>query len=104
MIVRLWKGRVPIAKAEEYRRYQEEVGPPNYAKVPGVRQIYMLGRDLGDEYEVAMLTFWDSLEAIRGFAGAPIDRARYYDRDFSFLIDPPETVDHYEVLTAVVSE
>jgi len=104
MIVRLWKGRVPVGRADEYLQYQEEVGPPNYAKVPGVRGIYLLGRELGDEYEVALLTFWDSLDAIRGFAGDPVDRARYYERDFSFLIDPPETVDHYEVLTDGVPE
>ncbi len=100
MIVRIWRGRVPAAKAVEYREYQKEVGPPGYLKVPGNLGVYLLGRELGDEYEVAFLTLWESWEAIRAFAGEPIDRARYYERDFEFLIDPPETVEHFEVLEA----
>ena len=98
MIVRLWKGRVKAEDAEEYRAYQEEVGPPGYENIPGNRGIYILGRDLGDEYEIAMLTFWDSMDSVRAFAGDPADRAKYYDRDFDYLIDPPETVDHYEIV------
>jgi hypothetical protein len=98
MIARLWRGRVPVARAEEYRIYQEEVGPPGYRVIVGVRGIYMLGREVDELYEIAMLTFWDSLGAIRAFAGDPIDRARYYDRDFDFLVDPPERVEHFDVL------
>ena len=98
MIVRLWKGRVPADRAEEYKAYQEEVGPPGYAKYPGNLGIYMIGRSLGDEYEISMLTFWDTMESIQAFAGEPVDKAKYYDRDMEFLIDPPETVEHFEVL------
>ncbi len=100
MIARLWRGRVPAARADEYREYQREVGPPNYRAVPGNLGVFMLGRELGDEYEVSMLTLWDSWEAIRAFAGDPVDRARYYESDFEFLIDPPEKVEHFEVLEA----
>ena len=98
MIARLWRGRVARARAEEYRVYQEEVGPSGYRTVPGIERIYMLGRELGGEYEIAMLTFWESLDAIRAFAGDPVDKARYYERDLDFLIDPPEKVEHFDVL------
>jgi len=99
MIVRLWRGRVPRERAEEYTAYQEEVGPPGYAKVPGNLGIYLIGREKGDEYEIAMLTFWDSMDSVRAFAGEPVDKAKYYARDFEFLIDPPEKVEHFEVLS-----
>lgn len=98
MIVRLWKGRVPAARAEEYRKYQEEVGPPNYVKTPGNLGAYMLGRAVGDEYEIAMLTFWESLDSIRAFAGDDVEKAKYYERDADFLVELAEKVDHYEVL------
>lgn len=99
MIVRLWKGRVPADKAEEYTRYQLEVGPPNYRVIDGNVGGWVIGRELdGGEYEIGMLTLWESWEAIRAFAGDPVDKARYYERDFDFLIDPPETVDHWEVV------
>lgn len=98
MIARLWKGRVKLEDAEEYRAYQQDVGPSGYERIPGNRGIYVLGRVIGDEYEIAMLTFWDSIDSVRHFAGDPVDRAKYYDRDFDYLIDPPETVDHYEIV------
>lgn len=98
MIVRLWRGRIHASKADEYIAYQHEVGPPGYRRIPGNRGIYMLGRDLGEQYEIVMLTLWESWDAIRAFAGDPVDRAKYYDRDFDYLIDPPEKAEHFEVL------
>lgn len=104
MICRLWRGVVSACKAEEYRAYQLEVGPPGYRKIRGNVAAYMLGRRLSERYEIAMVTLWDSWESVRAFAGNPVDAARYYDRDFDFLIDPPETVEHFEVrLTANVA-
>ena len=97
MICRIWRGQVPMEKAEEYRRYQSEVGPPGYRKIPGNKVAHMLGRDLGERYEIAMLTLWESWEAVRAFAGEPVDAAYYYERDFDFLIDPTEKVEHFEV-------
>ncbi len=99
MIVRLWRGRVPADRAEEYKAYQEEVGTPGYTKIPGNLGIYMIGRHVGDEYEIAMLTFWDTMASIEAFAGDPVDKAKYYERDFEFLIDPPDKVEHFEVLS-----
>jgi heme-degrading monooxygenase HmoA len=101
MIVRLWRGVVPTAKAAEYIEYQKQVGPPGYREIPGNLGVYVLGRDLGETYEVSMLTFWDSWESIRAFAGDPVDRAKYYEHDFEYLIEAPETVEHFEVLEAV---
>jgi heme-degrading monooxygenase HmoA len=90
---------VPLSRAEEYKAYQDEVGPPGYATVKGNLGVYMMGREVGDEYEIAMLTFWDSMDSVRAFAGEPVDKAKYYERDFEFLIDPPDKVEHFEVLT-----
>lgn len=101
MIVRLWRGVVPAAKAAEYIEYQREVGPPGYREIEGNLGVYVLGRDLGETYEVSMLTFWESWDAIRAFAGEPIDKAVYYEHDIEYLIDPPERVEHFEVLEAV---
>lgn len=88
---------MPRALARHYADYQKEVGPPGYRAVPGNRGILMLGRESGPHYEIAMLTMWDNWKAIQEFSGSPVDRARYYERDFDFLIDPPEKVEHFEV-------
>ncbi|MDA8017278.1 MAG: antibiotic biosynthesis monooxygenase [Thermoanaerobaculia bacterium] len=98
MILRMWRGRVPLERAGEYSDYQREVGPPGYRAVKGNEGVLMVGRELGDEYEITMVTLWSSWRAVRAFAGEPLDAARYYDRDFEFLIDPPDKVEHFEML------
>lgn len=98
MILRLWKGKVLREVAEEYTDYQYQVGPPGYRDVSGNLAIFMLAREYQSMYEIAMVTLWESWEAIEAFAGKPMDRAVYYDRDFDYLIDPPKRVEHFEVL------
>ncbi len=85
----------------EARRLEAEIGIPGYRAVPGNSGIWLLGRDLGGEYEVAMLTLWESWDAIRAFAGDPVDRANYDEyrrRGLDYLIDAPERVEHFQVL------
>ena len=98
MIVRLWRGEVPSERAEEYAAYQREVGPPGYRRIAGNLGVFMLGRSHEGRYEISMLTLWESWDAIRAFAGEDVEKARYYDRDFDFLIDPPEKVEHFDLL------
>jgi hypothetical protein len=37
-----------------------------------------------------------SLDAIREFAGDPVDQARYYPADSEYLVTRPSTVRHYQ--------
>jgi heme-degrading monooxygenase HmoA len=54
-------------------------------------------RDLdSNRSEIVTLSWWESLDAIRAFAGDPVDKARYYPRDNEFLLTRPEKVYHYE--------
>lgn len=100
MIARLWTGLVPKAKAGRYLELMEEVALPDYRAIDGNQGAWRLSRDLGDLVEVRMLTFWRDMDAIRAFAGADVARAKYYDFDADFLVDPPETVDHFEMMGA----
>ena len=67
-------------------------------KTPGNRGVYVLRRDDGDVTHFLLLTFWDSLDAIRAFAGADCERARYYAEDDEFLLEREPFVSHYDVL------
>ena len=69
MIARRWHGRVPAVKAEEYLRLMEQVGLPDYRSSAGNCGAWCLHRREGDVLHVEMFTFWNDLEAIRGFAG-----------------------------------
>jgi hypothetical protein len=61
----------------------------------------MLTRELEDGMiEIITLSFWESLEAIRGFAGEDISRAVFYPEDDRYLVDRETVVTHYRVPVA----
>lgn len=98
MIARTWHGRVPADKADTYYAYLRRTGLSDYAKTPGNRGVHVLRRTEGAVTHFLLLTFWDSLDAIRAFAGADYERARYYGEDDEFLLEREPFVSHYEVL------
>ncbi len=78
MIVRMWHGRVPASKAEAYRAFTNERAIPDYQSVEGNISVHILERQEGDVTHFITLTFWESLEAIRGFAGDDVEVEKYY--------------------------
>jgi heme-degrading monooxygenase HmoA len=98
MIARLWHGRVPTAKAEAYRAFLNARAIADYRSVPGNLGVHVLERREGEVTHFITLTFWESLEAISGFAGADIEVARYYPEDAGFLLEFEPGVVHYEVV------
>lgn len=98
MIARMWHGRVPRAKAEAYERYLHATGLPDYRATPGNRGVYLLRRDEGDVTHFTTLTFWESVDAIKAFAGADYERARYYPEDDEYLLEREPRVVHHEIV------
>lgn len=100
MIARTWRGVVPSEKAEAYSEYLHETGVPGIRGTPGNRGCYVMRRTDGDRAHFLMISFWDSYEAIKAFAGDDIDHARYYPEDADFLVELEPKVKHYDVLTS----
>ena len=98
MIVRLWHGRVPTAKAVAYRDVLKARAIPDYRSVPGNISVQILERSEGETTHFVTLTLWESFAAIRAFAGDDIERAKYYPEDASFLLELEPKVVHYEVV------
>lgn len=98
MIARLWRGVVPAEKADVYLAYLERTGLADYRATPGNRGVQVLRRIEGDAAEFLLVTWWDSWEAIRRFAGAEPEKARYYPEDAAFLRELEPTVRHFEVV------
>jgi heme-degrading monooxygenase HmoA len=98
MIARIWHGVTPATKADEYFQYLKKTGLPDYDSTEGNRGVYLLRRLEGDQAHFLTLTFWESEEAIKKFAGEDIEKARYYPEDAQFLLEMEPTVKHYEVL------
>ncbi len=55
-----------------------------------------------DRTEFLALSMWESVDAIRAFAGDDIEAAVYhYPEDERFLIEPTATVTHYDVVDSL---
>jgi heme-degrading monooxygenase HmoA len=98
MIARLWRGWTSLEDANAYVDYLNESGIRAYRATPGNRGAWILRRSQQDRTEFITLSFWDSLDAIRGFAGENAEQAVFFPEDDRYLIDRELHIDHYELL------
>ena len=98
MISRKWHGRVPAAKADAYHVYLLRTGLADYRATPGNIGV-LVERWVEDHVAHFLLTtVWESVEAIKRFAGEDYEIARYYPEDDDFLLEREPTVSHADVL------
>jgi len=97
MIARIWRGAVRADDAAAYASYIQETGIEGYKKTPGNRGAWVLCRADGDRAEFITVSFWQSRQAIQGFAGPDIEKAVFYQDDDRFLVERDLTARHYEV-------
>ena len=69
VFVRSWSARATPEGAESYRRHFEDDVLPSLRAIAGQRGALLLRRADGAAAELVVLTFWDSMDAIRAFAG-----------------------------------
>ncbi|MFI6325919.1 antibiotic biosynthesis monooxygenase family protein [Nonomuraea sp. NPDC050556] len=100
MIVRTWRGWTSAADATAYEAYLMRTGFAGYTSTPGNQGVRFTRRDDGDRTEFFLISFWESWEAIRAFAGDEPSQAVFYDEDDRFLVDRETTVEHYEVFAS----
>ena len=87
------------ADSDAYADYINATGTAEYEATPGNRGVWMLRRDLGELTEFVMFTLWDSLDAVKAFAGEDYETAVFYPEDDRFLVERDLTCTHYEVDT-----
>jgi heme-degrading monooxygenase HmoA len=98
MIARIWHGWTRPENADAYEGHlRGEVLPGIERRVEGFRGVYLLRRD-GDEIEFVTVTLWDSLDAVREFAGEDYDLAVVPDTARRLLSRFDERSVHYETL------
>jgi heme-degrading monooxygenase HmoA len=100
MIARIWHGRTPLAKADAYAAFLDTRAMPDYRSVPGNLGAQTFRRAEGDVAHFLTLSYWESEQAIRAFAGADLLKAKYYPEDADFLLEYEPEVVHYEVMSA----
>src|SRR5438874_903428 len=97
MIARVWNGATRAADADRYLAHLNRAVIPELVKIDGHRGVQVLRRPNGDRYEFVVITFWDSKDAIRRFAGADTEAAVVAPEAQALLIDYDRRVTHYDV-------
>jgi heme-degrading monooxygenase HmoA len=98
MIARIWTGVTRSDKGDEFYEYIKRTGVPGLTQTPGNRGVYVLRGSGDNEAHFMMISFWDSFEDIKGFAGEDISQARLYPDDEAFLIRYDARVTHYDLV------
>jgi heme-degrading monooxygenase HmoA len=98
MIVREWRGRARRSQADAYPRHFRERVISELREVPGFMGAQLSRRDVDGGVEFLVLTQWQSMDAIRGFAGTEVDKAVVEPGAAAALVEFDERVRHYEVV------
>ena len=96
-IMRLWHGEVAIEKADEYEKFMIERAAPDYGSVEGLNKLYFQRKNEEKKAHFLLVTIWDSIDAVKKFAGDNPEIAKYYPEDDAFLLEKEKHVSMYEV-------
>jgi heme-degrading monooxygenase HmoA len=102
MIARIWRGITLAEKADAYIDYLRQTGLKDYATTAGNRGVSMLRRLQGEHSEIVLISLWDSMEAVRAFAGENPERSVYYPEDENYLLEMEPLVRLYEVAEQIL--
>lgn len=104
MIFRIWHGWTTQTNANIYENLlKEEIFPGIAAKkVSGYRGIQLLRRELDNEVEFITIMQFDSLEAVKQFAGEDYEKSYVPDKARSVLSRHNDKSQHYEMKESIV--
>jgi len=103
MIARLWHGWTSRENAEAYEALLRGEILPGIHRVAGYRGAHLLRRDREDEVEFVTLTLFDSLDAVRAFAGEDFEMAVVPQEARKLLARFDQRSMHYEVALSQMS-
>ena len=97
MIARIWRGWAPPATADDYQRHYESEVSEHLQATDGFRGARLLRRDEGPEVMFTSITWFASVDAVRGFAGDDYEQAVVEEAARRALSRWDERVSHHEV-------
>jgi heme-degrading monooxygenase HmoA len=101
MIVRTWSARATKAGADAYSSYFRQTLLPQLRELDGFSGAFLLARDDDGLVELTAHTIWESLDAIRAFAGDDVTTAVVEPEALAVLEHSDPTVVHRTILLQV---
>ena len=98
MISRFWRGWTTVANADAYKHLLRTKILPGIHRVKGYKGAYLLRRNVADGVEFATLTLWESLDAVRAFAGEKYEVAVVIPEARKLLSRFDERSLHYDTI------
>lgn len=100
MIGRMWRGWTSLENADAYERVLRAEVLPEIEQVPGCRGAWVLRREREQQVEYITLILFESLEAVRTFAGEEYEAAVIPPEARAVLTTFDVTASHYDVVIA----
>jgi len=99
MVSRVWHGWTTLANADTYESLLESeiFTSIENRQIAGYRGIHLFRRNLADEVEFVTVMWFDSMEAVRAFAGEDLEVAVVPARARALLSRFDQRSQHYEV-------
>jgi heme-degrading monooxygenase HmoA len=103
MVARHWRGWTKSENADAYEKLLTETVLPGLKKISGYRGGYVLRNDGPEEVEFLVLNLFESLEAVRQFAGPDFTVAVFEPEARRLLSKVEPLARHYDVRMSVCS-
>ena len=98
MISRIWHGWTSKGNADAYENLLTTKVLPGIHRVAGYKGAYLLRREAGAETEFVTVTLFESMEAVRAFAGADYEVAVVPPEARALLAHFEERSKHYDIV------
>jgi heme-degrading monooxygenase HmoA len=98
MIVRIWRGAATVENAPTYLKHVTEKVFPSLSDISGYQGANLLQREIDGQIEFLAVTMWDSIEAIKGFAGNDVRSAIVEPAAQTVLTEFDHFANHYELV------
>ena len=99
MIARLWHGTTTPENADSYESMLKPELLPGISKVPGFKGSYFLRRNVGDDVEFITILLWESIDALKAFAGPDYEVSIIPEERQKYLKRHDGRAQHYEVIS-----
>lgn len=97
MIARHWRGWTDARNADAYETLLQEKVLPGFRAIEGYRGGYVFRADGPGETEFVVVNFFDSMDAVRAFAGPDYTKAVFEPEARALLSRIEPTARHYDV-------